>query len=128
MTFHENWMIQARKGLLEALILRLLLDEERYGFDLAREIGRRTGAPCSRGTLYPLLRRLQGHGLVALRHVDPVDGPPRKYYAITMEGRTAAVRMGRTLAPFLPESPGPSRGPAPTATAPPTAIPRSIAS
>ena len=127
MTFHENWVIQARKGLLEALILRLLLDGERYGYDLAREIERWTGAPCSRGTLYPLLRRLQGHGLVALRRVDAADGPPRKYFAITLEGRTAAVRMGRFLAPFLPGSPAPNRGPAAPARAPRPPIPRSVA-
>ena len=112
MTFYENWVVQARKGLLEALILRCLFGGERYGYQLARELADEIGLPCSRGTLYPLLRRLQAHGLVTARTVDSPGGPARKYYTITLEGRTAALRMGRFLAP-LARAAQPAEGPGP---------------
>ena len=108
MSYYDNWVIQARKGLLEAMVLRTLLGGERYGYQLARELARESGLPCSRGTLYPLLRRLEAHGLVATRTVEAAPGraPARKYYAITLEGRTTALRMGRFLAPLLPPADG----------------------
>ncbi len=43
------------------------------------------GVPVEAGTLYPLLRRLEGQGL--LRSVWETDGAkPRKYYSLTPEG------------------------------------------
>jgi PadR family transcriptional regulator PadR len=41
------------------------------------------------GTLYPLLSRLKKDGHVTTRWRESDAGPPRKYYAITDDGRRA---------------------------------------
>lgn len=69
-------------------------DEELYGLELAR------GADLASGTLYPLLARLEGAGLVESRHEAPelfvgTGRPPRRYYRLTGDGlefATAALR------------------------------------
>ena len=39
------------------------------------------------GTLYPLLTRLKNAGLLSYRWEESQQGPPRKYYELTYEGR-----------------------------------------
>lgn len=80
---------QLRRGALEYCVLALLGDEERYGFDLVRTLGSIDGMVTGEGTLYPLLSRLKKEGHVATTWRESDAGPPRKYYAITAEGRRA---------------------------------------
>ena len=39
------------------------------------------------GTLYPLLTRLKNDKLLAYRWEESTQGPPRKYYELTDDGR-----------------------------------------
>jgi PadR family transcriptional regulator PadR len=39
------------------------------------------------GTLYPLLTRQKNAGLLSYRWEESQQGPPRKYYELTDEGR-----------------------------------------
>jgi len=87
---------QLRRGALEYCVLALLADEPRYGFDIARTLGGVDGMVTAEGTLYPLLSRLKKDGRVTTTWRDSDSGPPRKYYAITQEGR-------RALANFIEE-------------------------
>jgi PadR family transcriptional regulator PadR len=80
---------QLRRGALEYCVLALLGDEERYGFDIVRTLGQVDGMVTAEGTLYPLLSRLKRDGRVTTTWRDSDSGPPRKYYAITDEGRHA---------------------------------------
>ena len=80
---------QLRRGALEYCVLALLADEERYGFDLVRTLGAIDGMVTGEGTIYPLLSRLKKAGHVATTWRESDAGPPRKYYAITDEGRHA---------------------------------------
>jgi PadR family transcriptional regulator PadR len=80
---------QLRRGALEYCVLALLLDEERYGFDIVRTLGSIEGMVTGEGTLYPLLTRLKKDGNVTTTWRESDAGPPRKYYAITDEGRRA---------------------------------------
>ena len=80
---------QLRRGALEYCVLALLADEERYGFDLVRTLGGVDGMVTGEGTLYPLLSRLKKDGRVTTSWRDSESGPPRKYYAITPDGRRA---------------------------------------
>lgn len=80
---------QLRRGALEHCVLALLADEERYGFDIVRTLGSIDGLVTGEGTLYPLLARLKKDGYVTTRWRESDAGPPRKYYAITREGRFA---------------------------------------
>lgn len=70
-------------------VLALLADEERYSFEIVRTLGSIDGMVTGEGTLYPLLSRLKNDGYVATTWRDSDAGPPRKYYALTGDGRRA---------------------------------------
>lgn len=63
--------------------------EALYGYQIAKQL-ERTGAGVLSGkqsALYPVLRNLEGAGLLE-SHVEPsMSGPPRRYYRITDTGR-----------------------------------------
>ncbi len=40
------------------------------------------------GTIYPLMKRLKDSGSIDSYIVESQEGPPRKYYSITDDGRT----------------------------------------
>ena len=84
---------QLRRGVLEYCVLALLLDDDRYGFELVRTLSAVDGMVTSEGTVYPLLSRLKKEGLVATTWRDSDSGPPRKYYAITAGGRLALAQF-----------------------------------
>ena len=62
---------------------------ERYGVELVRHLSAETSLATSEGTLYPLLSRLRRAGLVTTSWQESTAGPPRRYYAITPDGRAA---------------------------------------
>lgn len=73
----------------EQCVLALLTTGERYGFELARELGERGQIIASEGTLYPLLARLRRNGLVETSWRESTSGPPRRYYRLTGDGELA---------------------------------------
>ena len=77
-----------RRGALEYCVLALMGDKPRYAFDLIDALGN-TGMLTTEGTLYPLLSRLRRDGLVKTEWRESTDGPPRRYYELTAEGRRA---------------------------------------
>lgn len=79
---------QLRKGTLAYCVLALLERREQYGFELVRTLSAIDGLVTGEGTIYPLLSRLRKDGHVATTWRDSDEGPPRKYYAITPEGRS----------------------------------------
>ena len=85
--YFDNWTVQVRKGLLDLYVLGALLGRERYGYELVRALSNVPGLGVTEGTLYPLLSRLRLQGLVSTRLVESAEGPARKYYALTEEGR-----------------------------------------
>ncbi len=89
MVVAADLLSQLRRGALEYCVLALLAGEERYGFDIVRTLGSTDGLVTGEGTLYPLLSRLKKDGRVDTTWRDSDAGPPRKYYAITSEGRRA---------------------------------------
>jgi PadR family transcriptional regulator PadR len=82
-------LAQMRKGTLQYCVLALLVDEERYGFDLVRSLAEQDGMVTSEGTIYPLLSRLRRDGLVETTWRESSSGPPRRYYRLTKAGRAA---------------------------------------
>lgn len=76
-----------------ALVLLAILDrsaEPLYGYQIAKQLEDANAGevPVKQGTLYPVLRGLESQGLLSSRVEPSVTGPPRKYYAITDEGRS----------------------------------------
>jgi PadR family transcriptional regulator PadR len=76
---------QFKKGVLELCVLVLLAKKDRYGYELVNEISK--GIFISEGTIYPLLRRLKNEGYVTTYLRESKEGPPRKYYKLTGEGK-----------------------------------------
>lgn len=77
-----------RRGALEYCVMALVLKTPRYAYDLIESLGK-TGLLTTEGTLYPLLSRLRRDGLVKTEWRESTDGPPRRYYELTAEGRRA---------------------------------------
>jgi PadR family transcriptional regulator PadR len=81
-------LAQMRKGALEYCVLALLRDGERYGFELVRELSA-AELVTSEGTIYPLLARLRADGAVETSWRESTQGPPRRYYKLTAEGKAS---------------------------------------
>ena len=80
---------QLRRGILEYCVMALLRDEERYAFDLVRDLAVMDGMVISEGTIYPMLSRLRRDGLVETTWRESPTGPPRRYYRLSTGGRKA---------------------------------------
>ena len=71
-------------------ILRLLLEQEMYGYELRDSIRSRFGFEPATVTSYTILYKLEKDGLVTSHVKDNPEGrPDRKYYTITEEGKEA---------------------------------------
>lgn len=83
----ENTQAQMRKGILEYCILLIIAREDSYVQDIINKL---KGAKILvvEGTIYPLLTRLKNANLLSYRWEESTQGPPRKYYSITDQGRT----------------------------------------
>lgn len=86
---------QLLKGVLGMLVLRVLSDEETYGYELVSRLTSRGLAGISTGTVYPVLNRLEREGLLGSRLVASTAGPARKYYGLTASGRAALTEAIR---------------------------------
>lgn len=84
----DGLVTQMRKGALEYCVLALLVGRSRYAFELIGGLAT-TGMLTSEGTIYPLLSRLRRDGLVDTEWRESSDGPPRRYYRLTAEGKRA---------------------------------------
>ncbi|NSW94860.1 MAG: PadR family transcriptional regulator [Bacteroidales bacterium] len=82
----ENTKAQMRKGILEYCILSVLSRNSCYATDIIREL-KEAKVIVVEGTLYPLLTRQKNAGLLSYRWEESQQGPPRKYYELTAEGR-----------------------------------------
>jgi DNA-binding PadR family transcriptional regulator len=71
-----------RRGILKFVILKLLAERERHGYDLMQIFSKRGWGPLRPGSVYPLLNALEVEGLVTSRS----EGD-RRVYEITEKGR-----------------------------------------
>ncbi len=88
----ENIKAQMRKGVLEYCILSILSNNDAYASDIINRL-KEAKMIVVEGTLYPLLTRLKNDKLLSYRWEESTQGPPRKYYAITDEGKTFLNEM-----------------------------------
>lgn len=78
-----------KKGVLEILVLKLLKNDEKYGYQLISELKEKSDEMLTlkEGTLYPILYRLEDDELVISRWSEPKGKEvSRKYYSITEKG------------------------------------------
>lgn len=81
----ENAKSQMRKGMLEYCILLILHKEPAYASDIIQQL-KEAELIVVEGTLYPLLTRLKNDKLLRYDWQESTQGPPRKYYALTLDG------------------------------------------
>lgn len=87
---------QMKKGALDMLVLRLLMEEQKYGYQLIMELREKSGSIfcLKEGTLYPILYRLEEEGLVESRWSEAESRQlPRKYYLMTDKGQAVMREM-----------------------------------
>jgi PadR family transcriptional regulator PadR len=96
----DKWEIQLRKGTLELAILACLWGGKLYGLEILRRLQADSDLVVSEGTVYPLLSRLKGLGLVKSEWVESDSGHPRKYYALTPAGKQRALEMAAIWSRF----------------------------
>lgn len=86
---------ELKRGTIELVLLTLLEERERYGYEIVAAIESRSGGKLDvrDGTLYPVLYRLEEGGFVEPRWETQERGVPRKYYRITDGGKQESRRL-----------------------------------
>jgi PadR family transcriptional regulator, regulatory protein PadR len=85
--------LELRRGVLVLAVLSQLRHAQ-YGYSLRQALAQR-GMPIEEGTLYPLLRRLEGQVLLASEwRIE--DGPPRRYYRLNDAGEALLAELTAT--------------------------------
>jgi PadR family transcriptional regulator, regulatory protein PadR len=88
---------ELKKGSTELLILALLEERDRHGYEIGKLIEQRSGGQLRFriGSLYPMLVRLEDRGYVKARWVEAEGGPRRRFYRLTAKGKKflAAERL-----------------------------------
>lgn len=75
-----------RKGILDYCILAILASGDSYAPAIIAEL-KKAEMIVVEGTLYPILTRMKNAGYLTYRWEESPQGPPRKYYTLTTEGK-----------------------------------------
>ncbi|TKI65184.1 PadR family transcriptional regulator [Lysinibacillus mangiferihumi] len=77
------------RGHLDSIILRLILEKDRYGYEISQEISNRTNNSfqIKEATLYAVFQRLEKKEVIEAYYGDVSHGGKRKYYRITSLGK-----------------------------------------
>ena len=94
---------ELKRGSAELMILALVEERERHGYELARLIDERSRGAISfhAASLYPTLYRMEDKGLLEGRWVEKAGQRRRRYYRITADGRTALKEHRTTWQQFF---------------------------
>lgn len=76
------------RGHLDSIILRLIWEKDRYGYEISKEISLRTNQmfQIKEATLYAVFQRLEKKELIQSYTGSETHGRKRKYYRITSLG------------------------------------------
>lgn len=89
---------ELKKGSAELLVLSLVEDRARHGYEISKLIESRSEGALTFNvaSLYPMLYRLEGRGWIQGRWVEKPGQRRRRYYRITASGRKvlATQRQG----------------------------------
>ncbi|MEM1197183.1 MAG: PadR family transcriptional regulator [Pseudomonadota bacterium] len=82
----ETWLQPMRRGFGELCVLIVLSRGESYGYELLARIRQLETLSFSESTLYPMLSKMAGAGLLKTREAPSERGKKRRYYALTRQG------------------------------------------
>ncbi len=94
---------ELKKGSADLLILALVEERPRHGYEIARMIVERSKGALSYhvASLYPTLYRLEDRGLLEGRWVERAGQRRRRYYRITPQGRRVLASERSTWQQFF---------------------------
>jgi len=86
---------EMKRGSAELLILALLEDRDRHGYEIGKQIDERSGGTITFHitSLYPTLYRLESKGLIEGRWVEKPGQRRRRYYRLTPGGHGTLARQ-----------------------------------
>jgi len=91
--------VEERTPSIEYSLLGLLGEKPMHGYELYRELGRKSGLglvwTVKQAQLYAILARLETVGLISSELVASAQGPARKVFHLTAEGRAAFAEWVR---------------------------------
>lgn len=87
---HEGQLL---KGALDIAVLAAIRHSESYGYELVQRIRDAGLERVAEPSVYGTLRRLETQRLVRSRVVPSKQGPARRYYDLTADGRDALDEM-----------------------------------
>jgi PadR family transcriptional regulator PadR len=88
---------EMKKGSAELLVLSLVEDRARHGYEISKLIESRSEGALTFNvaSLYPMLYRLEGRGWIQGRWVEKPSQRRRRYYRITASGRKVLATQRR---------------------------------
>jgi transcriptional regulator len=94
---------ELKKGSADLLILALLEDQRRHGYEIGRLIADRSDGALHYhvASLYPTLYRLEARGMIQGRWVERTGQRRRRYYSLTASGRATLARERSTWRAFF---------------------------
>ena len=94
---------EVKRGSAEMLILALIQDRPRHGYEIAKLIEQRSGGVLQFhvASLYPLLYRLEKRGLIQGRWVEKPGQRRRRFYKLTAAGQKILAEQRRTWKDFF---------------------------
>jgi transcriptional regulator len=94
---------EVKRGSTEMLILALVEDRPRHGYEIAKLIEQRSEGVLQfhAASLYPLLYRLEKRGLISGRWVEKAGQRRRRFYKLTASGQKILAEQRRTWKDFF---------------------------
>jgi transcriptional regulator len=94
---------EVKKGSVELLILALLEERERHGYEMAKLIERRSRGAITihAASLYPILYRLETRRILEGRWVEKAGQRRRRYYRLTSAGKRTLAAQRETWHAFV---------------------------
>lgn len=100
---NTNQFQQLRKGSTVLLILSVIQDDPKYGYQIMREMEHRSDGyfNMAASLLYPALHRMEKNGLVKSEWLEEAGKHRRKYYTITQAGQKALLQYASEWRTFF---------------------------
>lgn len=81
------WKTELRRGAVELCLMQAVKEQEGYGYEIIKRVKEQAGIELTESTVYPILTRLANQGLLSARQVPSPQGPSRRYFKLTAEGK-----------------------------------------
>ncbi len=91
----ENIKVQMRKGTLDFSVILIISQGKAYASTIIEGL-KKANLIVVEGTLYPLLNRLKRNGVLNYEWEESKNGPPRKYYSLTLKGKETLISLINT--------------------------------